>query len=35
MKNSKYSKSQIVNILKEAETGVSLEELVRQHGAAH
>ena len=32
MKKSKYSESQIVNILKEAETGVSLEELSRQHG---
>ena len=32
MKKSKYSESQIVNILKEAEVGISLEELVRQHG---
>ena len=32
MKKSKYSESQIVNILKEAEVGVSLEELSRQHG---
>ena len=32
MKKSKYSESQIVNILKEAEAGVSLEELIRQHG---
>jgi putative transposase len=32
MKKSKYSESQIVNILKEAEAGVSLEELRRQHG---
>ena len=32
MKKSKFSESQIVNILKEAEAGVSLEELVRQHG---
>jgi putative transposase len=32
MKKSKYSESQIVNILKEAEAGVSLEELSRQHG---
>jgi putative transposase len=30
MKKSKFSESQIVNILKEA--GVSLEELIRQHG---
>lgn len=32
MKKSKFSESQIVNILKEAEVGVSLEELSRQHG---
>jgi putative transposase len=32
MKKSKFSESQIVNILKEAEGGISLEELVRQHG---
>lgn len=32
MKKSKYSESQIVNILKEAETGVPLEDLMRQHG---
>jgi putative transposase len=32
MKKSKYSDSQIVNILKEAEAGVALEELSRQHG---
>jgi putative transposase len=32
MKKSKYSESQIVNILKEAEVGISLEELSRQHG---
>ena len=32
MKKSKFSESQIVNILKEAEAGMSLEELVRQHG---
>jgi putative transposase len=32
MKKSKYSESQIVNILKEAEAGVSVEELSRQHG---
>ena len=32
MKKSRYSESQIVNILKEAEAGVSLEELSRQHG---
>jgi putative transposase len=32
MKRSKFSESQIVTILKEAEAGVSLEDLVRQHG---
>ena len=32
MKKSKYSESQIVNILKEAEAGVALEELSRHHG---
>jgi putative transposase len=32
MKKSKFSESQIVSILKEAEAGVSLEELSRQHG---
>ena len=32
MKKSKFSESQIVNILKEAEAGVSLEDLIRQHG---
>jgi putative transposase len=32
MKKSKYSESQIVSILKEAEAGVALEDLIRQHG---
>ncbi len=32
MKKTKYSESQIVQILKEAEAGVSVEELSRQHG---
>ncbi len=31
MKRSKFSESQIVNILKEAEAGVALDELIRQH----
>jgi putative transposase len=32
MKKSKFSENQIVNILKEAEAGVALEDLIRQHG---
>ena len=32
MKKSKFSESQIINILKEAEAGVTLEDLIRQHG---
>jgi putative transposase len=32
MKKSKFSESQIVSILKEAEAGMPLEELSRQHG---
>ena len=32
MKKSKFSESQIVSFLKEAEAGVSVEELGRQHG---
>jgi len=32
MKKSKFTESQIVQILKEAEGGVSLEDLSRQHG---
>lgn len=32
MKRSKFSESQIVTILKEAEGGVPLEDLIRQHG---
>lgn len=32
MKKSNFSESQIVSLLKEAEAGVSLEDLIRQHG---
>jgi len=32
MKRSKFSESQIVQILQEAEAGVALEDLIRQHG---
>ena len=32
MKKAKFTESQTVNILKEAEAGVSLEALSRQHG---
>ncbi len=32
MQRSKYTESQIVNILKEAEAGVPLADLIRQHG---
>jgi putative transposase len=32
MKRSKFSESQIVSILKEAESGVALEELSRKYG---
>ena len=32
MKKSKFSESQIGNILKEAEAGVAVEDLGRQHG---
>ena len=32
MKNSRFSKIQIMNTLKEGEAEVSLEELSRQHG---
>lgn len=32
MKRTRFSESQIIHILKEAEAGVSLEDLSRQHG---
>ena len=32
MKKSRYTESQIVNILKEAAAQVALEDLIRQHG---
>ena len=32
MKQSKFSETQIVNILKEAEAGISVAELSRKHG---
>jgi putative transposase len=32
MKQSRFSEAQIVNILKEAETGISVEELSRKNG---
>ena len=32
MKRSRYTETQIVKILKEAEAGIAVEELSRQHG---
>lgn len=35
MKRNRYTETQIVNILKEAEAGVPVEELCRKHGFSH
>jgi len=32
MKKSRYSESQIMNILKQAEAGIPVPELCREHG---
>ncbi|MEJ1404605.1 MAG: transposase, partial [Candidatus Sedimenticola sp. (ex Thyasira tokunagai)] len=32
MKRSRYSESQIISILKEAESGIPVAELCRKHG---
>jgi len=32
MKRSRYTESQIINILKEAERGASVDEICREHG---
>ena len=32
MKTSRYSDSQILNILKQAENGIAVPELCREHG---
>ncbi len=32
MKQSKFTETQIINILKETEAGVALDKLSRQHG---
>jgi len=32
MKRNRFSETQIVNILKEAEAGIAVEELCRKHG---
>jgi len=35
MKNKRYSEAQIMGILKQAEGGVSLSELCREHGMSN
>jgi putative transposase len=35
MKKSRYTDSQILNILKQAENGVPVPELCREHGPCH
>ena len=35
MRKSKFTESQIVAILKEGESGVSISDLIRKHGISH
>jgi len=35
MKRKRYSEEQIIGILKEHESGLSAEDLIRKHGIAH